>query len=305
MDPREKLKYLREEKNIEKLSKDIVTQQDEKMLGIIPKRFPDVEDIGTATKVIKGLNNPSDAVVEAIKKDKNVQKIIKKQKEGELTSTADKFMDPGWQASREFNFNGTIIKGYDNAINHYYGTGSAKKDKIVHIMIGTPASGKSTKAKTIADHFGSKIIDSDDFKLALTGRKNTSATSAVHEEGKFLVDRALSMAAEKGDNIVYPIIGKNEDKVMSAINKFNQNDYVVKLVYAKSPTNVARMKNIQRGLVTGRLIPDEYFSQDLDNKIQFVYDVVSPKVEGAATIKTGTVRKGAIVKQEKKGIEIY
>ena len=65
------------------------------------------------------------------------------------------------------------------------------------------------------------------------------------------------------------------------------------------------MYNIKRSLVTGRLIPDEYFSQDLDSKINFVYDVVKPKVDGSATIKTGTIRKNAIVEKETTGSGIY
>ena len=301
MAPREKFKYLGEEKQIKKLSEDMVQQQDEKMLGFIPKKHPNVDDIKTATDVVKNMDNASDAVINQIKKDPNVQRIIEGQKKGELESTAHKFKDPQWQSNRKFNFNGTEVIGYDNAVNTYYGKGASKKDKIVHIMIGNPASGKSLKGEVISKHFGSKVIDSDDFKLALTGRKNTSATSAVHEEGKFLADQALHMAMGNGDNLVVPIIGKNQEKVMNYINTFNQNGYSVKLVYAKAPTNKSRMYNIKRGLVTGRLIPDEYFSKDLDNQIQYVYDLVSPEVSGSATIKTGTIRKNAIIETEKKG----
>jgi len=301
MAPREKFKYLGEEKQIKKLSEDIVKQQDEKMLGFIPKKHPNVDDIKTAKDVVKNMDNASDAVINQIKKDPNVQRIIEGQKKGELESTAHKFKDPQWQSNRKFNFNGTEVIGYDNAVNTYYGKGASKKDKIVHIMIGNPASGKSLKGEVISEHFGSKVIDSDDFKLALTGRKNTSATSAVHEEGKFLADQALHMAMGNGDNLVVPIIGSNEKKVMNYINTFNQNGYSVKLVYAKAPTNKSRMYNIKRGLVTGRLIPDEYFSNDLDSKIQHVYDLVSPEVSGSATIKTGTIRKNAIIETEKKG----
>ena len=303
MAPREKVKYLGEEKQIKKLSEDMVQQQDEKMLGFIPKKHPNVDDIKTATDVVKleGQPNIGDASIEILKKDKNIKKVIENQKKGELESTANKFMDPNWQSNRKFDFNGTEVIGYDNAVNTYYGKGASKKDKIVHIMIGSPASGKSVKGESIAEHFGSKIIDSDDFKLALTGKKNTSATSAVHEEGKFLTERVLTMAAENGDNVVYPIIGKNQEKVINVVNKFDQNGYTIKLVYAKVPTNKARLKNFKRGLVTGRLIPDEYFNNDLDNQIQYVYDLVSPAVEGSATIKTGTIRKNAIIETEKKG----
>ena len=298
--PKEKVKYLGEEKQIKQLSEDMVKQED-KLL----KFHPDQDDLNTATKVIKNINNPSDEVIESIKQDKNVKKIIENQKKGELESTALKFKDPEWQANRKFNFDGKEVMGYEKAVNTYYGTGSAQKDKIVHIIIGSPASGKSTKAKTIADHFGSKIIDSDDFKFALTGKKNTSLISAVHEEGKFLTDKTIQLAMSNGDNVVLPIIGKTEDKVMKNVNIFQQNGYTVKVVYAKAPTNTSRMKNLKRGLVTGRLIPDSYFSQDLDSKIQFVYDVVSPKVDSAATIKTGTILQKSIIETEKKGSGVY
>ena len=305
MDRTQKQKYLRDERDIKELSEGMVEQQDKKILGVFPKKYPDQDDIATATKVVKNINNPSDEVIENIKTDKNVKEVIEKQATGEMGSTANKINDPTWQMSRVFNFDGTNIKGYENAVAHYYAQGAAKKDKIIHIMIGAPATGKSVKGKTIADHFGSKVIDSDDFKQAMTGKKNLSATSAVHQEGKYLTEQVLNKAKDAGDNIVYPIIGHNEDKVMSVINNFANDGYKVKVVYAKAPTNTARMKNLKRGLVTGRLIPDAYFSKDLDDKIQYVYDVVSTKASGSATIKTGTITKKAIIKTEKKGVEVY
>lgn len=298
--PKEKVKYLGEQKEIKKLSEGMVEQQNKPL-----KFFPNQDDVNTATAVVKNMDNPSDAVIDQIKKDPNVKEVIDNQKKGELGSTAGKFKDLEFQANRKFNFNGEEVIGFENAINKYYGNGASKKDKIVHIMIGNPASGKSLKGNVIAEHFGSKVIDSDDFKLALTGRKNTSATSAVHDEGKYLADKTLQIAMGNGDNLVVPIIGKSEDKVMNYVNLFNQNGYTVKLVYAKAPTNKSRMYNIKRSLVTGRLIPDEYFSQDLDSKINFVYDVVKPKVDGSATIKTGTIRKNAIVEKETTGSGIY
>lgn len=298
--PKEKVKYLGEQKEIKKLSEGMVEQQNKPL-----KFFPNQDDVNTATAVVKNMDNPSDAVIDQIKKDPNVKEVIDNQKKGELGSTAGKFKDLEFQANRKFNFNGEEVIGFENAINKYYGNGASKKDKIVHIMIGNPASGKSLKGNVIAEHFGSKVIDSDDFKLALTGRKNTSATSAVHDEGKYLADKTLQIAMGNGDNLVVPIIGQSEDKVMNYVNLFNQNGYTVKLVYAKAPTNKSRMYNIKRSLVTGRLIPDEYFSQDLDSKINFVYDVVKPKVDGSATIKTGTIRKNAIVEKETTGSGIY
>ena len=301
----EKQVYLRQEKDIKQLSEGMVKQQDEKMLGFIKKTNPNTDDIATATKVVKNLDNPSDVTVDAVKQDKNVQNIIKQQKSGELDSTVNKFRDPSFQQNREFNFDGVKIKGYENAIANFYGSGAVKKDRIIHVMIGAPATGKSAKGKVIADHFGSKIVDSDIFKEALLGKKNLSATSSVHEEGKYLAEQVLNKAKDAGDNIVYPIVGHNEDKIMKVINGFQKDGYKVKIVYAKAPTNTARMKNLKRGLVTGRLIPDEYFNQDLDSKIQNVYDFVSTAADGSATIKTGTITKNAVIKTEKKGVEVF
>ena len=302
----EKQVYLRQEKDIKEFSEGMVKQQDEKMLGgLIKKTNPNSDDIATATKIVKNSDNPSDATVEAIKQDTNVQNLIKKQKDGELDSTVNKFRDPFFQKNREFNFDGVKIKGYENAIANFYGSGAVKKDRIIHIMIGDPATGKSVKGKVIADHFGSKIIDSDIFKEALLGKKNLSATSSVHEEGKYLAEQVLNKAKDAGDNIVYPIIGKSEEKVMKVINNFAKDGYKVKIVYDKAPTNTARIKNIKSGLITGRLIPDEYFNQDLDSKIQNVYDFVSPAADGSATIKTGTITKNAVIKTEKKGVEVF
>ena len=293
----EKATTLRAEKDIKSLSEGIVKQQDEKMLGFIKKTNPDQDDIKTATDVVKLTNNKyiSEGEVQALMKDKNVKKVLNQQTK--IESTANKFRDPIFQQNREFNFNGQKIVGYDNAVAHYYGTGAANKDRIVHIIIGAPATGKSTKGEAIAEHMGAKVIDSDHFKTAL-GKKAKGSTAAFHEEGKYLAEKTLQTATVNGDNIVYPIIGHNEDKVLQAIKTFQDGNYFVKLVYAKAPTNLARVKNIQRGLVTGRLIPDKYFSQDLDKRINFVYDVSAKEADVSTKIKTGTVRKSAIIEDK-------
>ena len=293
----EKATTLRSEKDIKSLSEGMVKQQDEKMLGFIKKTNPDQDDIKTATDVVKLQNNKyiSEGDVQALMKDKNVKKVLDQQ--GKVKSTAGEFRDPIFQQNRQFDFNGQKIIGYDNAVAHYYGTGAANKDRVVHIMIGAPATGKSTKGAAIAEHMGAKVIDSDHFKTAL-GKKAKGSTSAFHEEGKYLAEKTLQTATANGDNIVYPIIGHNEDKVLQAIKTFQDSNYFVKLVYAKAPTNLARVKNIQRGLVTGRLIPDKYFSKDLDKKINFVYDVAAKEADVATKIKTGTVRKSAIIEDK-------
>ena len=296
---KERAKFLRGEKEIKKTSEAFAERQGQ--------NFPTRDQVKSAKLLENSIQtgNPSDIQIARIKEDPNVQQVIKDQ-QGKLTeSTANKFKDPEFQSNRKFNFDGQEVMGYENAVNTYYKEGAANKDKIIHIFIGSPASGKSAKAEAVAAKFGSLIVDSDIFKAALPEFQGGSGAGALHEESKFLAERVMQMAKENGDNVVYPIIGQNEKKVVEAANSFFQEGYKVKLVYNKMPTNLSKAKNFKRGMITGRLVPEKYFDNDLDSQIKYVYDFVSPEMSGSATIKTGTIRPEAVIATEKKGIDVF
>tara|TARA_R110000823_G_scaffold43020_1_gene112334 strand:- start:3054 stop:4781 length:1728 start_codon:yes stop_codon:yes gene_type:complete len=296
---KERAKFLRGEREVKQTSEAFAERQGQ--------NFPTRDQVKSAKLLEDSIQtgNPSEAQIAKIKEDPNVQQVIKDQ-QGKLTeSTANKFKDPEFQSNRKFNFDGQEVMGYENAVNTYYKEGAANKDKIIHIFIGSPASGKSAKAEAVAAKFGSLIVDSDIFKAALPEFQGGSGAGALHEESKFLAERVIQMAKENGDNVVYPIIGQNEKKVVEAANSFFQEGYKVKLVYNKMPTNLSKAKNFKRGMITGRLVPEKYFDNDLDSQIKYVYDFVSPEMSGSATIKTGTIRKDAVIATEKKGIDVF
>ena len=253
---KERANFLRGEREVKQTSEAFAERQGQ--------NFPTRDQVKSAKLLEDSIQtgNPSEAQIAKIKEDPNVQQVIKDQ-QGKLTeSTANKFKDPEFQSNRKFNFDGQEVMGYENAVNTYYKEGAANKDKIIHIFIGSPASGKSAKAEAVAAKFGSLIVDSDIFKAALPEFQGGSGAGALHEESKFLAERVIQMAKENGDNVVYPIIGQNEKKVVEAANSFFQEGYKVKLVYNKMPTNLSKAKNFKRGMITGRLVPEKYFDND-------------------------------------------
>jgi dephospho-CoA kinase len=99
-------------------------------------------------------------------------------------------------------------------------------DSQAFIIIGLPASGKSSIANQIADHYGAIILDSDYAKRKLPEfENNTAGASIVHEESDFLIfgkkvnkipedfNPLIKLCSENKYNIVIPKIGHNAKSI--------------------------------------------------------------------------------------------
>lgn len=109
--------------------------------------------------------------------------------------------------------------------------GSLPRSKInsdaqAYIIIGLPASGKSTIANDIADAYGAIILDSDYAKRKLPEFENdTAGASLVHDESDFLIfgkkidkipqdfNPLIKLCSDNHYNIVIPKIGHNSKSI--------------------------------------------------------------------------------------------
>ena len=89
-----------------------------------------------------------------------------------------------------------------------YGEGAAKKEGKVWLVLGVPASGKSTFSDPLVEKEGALLIDSDEAKKLLPEFSNGLLASAVHEESAAIADTIFSMAMANNDNMILPLVGK-------------------------------------------------------------------------------------------------
>ncbi len=136
------------------------------------------------------------------------------------------------------------------------------------IIIGLPASGKSTIANKIADHYGAIILDSDFAKRKIPEYvDNPAGASLVHDESDYLVFGAsindkpadfkclFEECIEKNANIVIPKIGHDEKKINDLAIVLTKLDYEVHLVCVSLDRRLATQRAINRFVKTSRYVP--------------------------------------------------
>lgn len=141
-------------------------------------------------------------------------------------------------------------------------------EKKAVIIIGLPASGKSTIANTIADSYGAIILDSDFAKRKIPEYvDNPAGASLVHEESDYLVFGAnisdkpndfkclFEKCIEKNVNIVIPKIGHDHKKINDLAIVLTKLDYEVHLVCVSLDRRLATQRAIGRFIKTNRYVP--------------------------------------------------
>ena len=147
------------------------------------------------------------------------------------------------------------------------------------IILGPPASGKSSLANPIARRYGAAIIDNDEAKKILPEFNNGVGSSAVHEESSDLMEIVFAKALEDNINMVIPKIGHNPESIKRIISKLKNNGYEVNLVGMDVTFLNARNRMFMRFVKTGRYIPHQYIKSVGENPMQ-TYRIL--KEEGVA-----------------------
>jgi predicted ABC-type ATPase len=152
----------------------------------------------------------------------------------------------------------------------------ANVKKTVVLMMGGPASGKTSTVKTLLGvpdgDFASKgfvNVNPDDVKEHLPeyrealnlkiGDKLVSAKNAgsiVHEESADVAGQVQRLAMDKGLNLVIDGTGKNAEKYARLIGQLQSKGYHVQLVMPHLDKNEAIRRAKQRAEHSGRQVPD-------------------------------------------------
>lgn len=171
-----------------------------------------------------------------------------------------------------------VMKEIDGEKQPVY-EGPLKKEHKACIVIGLPASGKSsTIVEPYSAENGAFVLDSDRVKEELPEFKKThgAAASCVHTESQNIHTKMLEHFLKDGDmngtNVVIPIVGGYYDSVKSFIDQLEDSGYDVELKLKEADPVEAGNRNIMRGIKTGRIIPSGRAFNNADPKL--VYDKI-------------------------------
>jgi predicted ABC-type ATPase len=215
-----------------------------------------------------------------------------------LTSNNKNFNTDVWWQNRKFNFGKETVSGLPQAMARLFE--GAKRlawedDKLVApdvpvlknreatIILGPPASGKSTIANRIGRKTQSMIIDADDVKKVLPEYQNGTGANAVHTESKIISNALRAVATDEGWNVIVPIVGHTSKKVTKQIKEFKDKGYKVNLISMDVTPKNAYNRMFQRFIDTGRLIHPNYV-KSIGDKPKIVYNKLKGNADGYGQI---------------------
>ena len=158
-------------------------------------------------------------------------------------------------------------------------TGEIRREKRLDIVIGLPASGKSSAlVEPISEMYHSRIIDSDEAKKLLPEYNDGWGAGIVHKESQLIADRQFKAAVRNGENITYPRVGGDCDELTDIIAAVKKQGYSVYIHYNELDRNKALGRMINRFLETGRYIKPELVTK-YGNGISATYETLKNRSE--------------------------
>jgi len=149
----------------------------------------------------------------------------------------------------------------DDGRHHYVYDGPLSRDFEMELVLGLPASGKSTRvADPDSEAMDAFILDVDMIKERLPEYVEThgAGADAVHFEGMAIFQQAIDAFLTgdmKGVNIVLPIVGGDlEEMLQQFVLPFEAAGYTVKVKFCEAKENEAAARVVMRELSGGQLI---------------------------------------------------
>lgn len=188
----------------------------------------------------------------------------------------------------------------------YVYDGELAADYQMELVLGLPASGKSTRV-TDPDSEEQKafIIDCDVIKELIPEFQEShgGAADAVHFESMNLMNEAIQeflTGSMKGTNVIIPLVeGDFDDLMENYIKPFEEAGYHVSAKFVPCEENASAARNVMRELETGRVInsavafsfgqkPLEVYQKlaPMENAFGVPYGVTILTADGSAVLET-------------------
>ncbi|HMO70080.1 MAG TPA: zeta toxin family protein [Paracoccaceae bacterium] len=142
--------------------------------------------------------------------------------------------------------------------------GEIRKERRATILVGPPASGKSSIANPLARARGAAIVDADEAKKVIPVYGRGEGAAAVHEESGELTSRVLEGILAGGENVLLPKVGGSAASIGRLTTQLKELGYSVELVEVVTTPREAIARMIARGRATGRFIPPDVMAQGID-----------------------------------------
>lgn len=144
--------------------------------------------------------------------------------------------------------------------------GLPKEEKKAFFLTGLPASGKSSIASKVADHYSAVILDSDYAKRKFPEYQDVYSASLLHDESSRVVfsDEESRNAGEwcvleycvtYGYNLVVPKIGHTRESVEKLRDSLIEKGYEVHLTLVSLDRKKATIRALHRFMETKRYVP--------------------------------------------------
>ncbi|MCR4743814.1 MAG: zeta toxin family protein [Lachnospiraceae bacterium] len=182
----------------------------------------------------------------------------------------------------------------------YVYDGDLKKDYELELVLGLPASGKSSRVSDPdSEEMGAFILDCDVIKEMIPEYKEShgAGADAVHFESMAIMEDAISAFTTgdmKGTNVILPLVASDFNDLMDTyIKPFEEAGYNVTAKFVPCEVNVSVSRAIARELETGRIINSKVLLS-FGDKPEAVYDKL-------ATMTNAKGNPYAVTEDEEKG----
>ena len=173
--------------------------------------------------------------------------------------------------SQEGSFSGVDKNGKEEY------NGSVKRGKRLDIVIGLPASGKSSSiVNPLSQFYQSVVIDSDIIKTRLPEYNDGWGSMLVHEESSSINSQLLEETMNSGKNVVLPIVGAKIKSVEKYIAIANRLGYEVNVHLNELPNGKAVGRMLKRYFDEGRFI-NPAFALEYGDKPTEVYEQIKQR----------------------------
>ena len=151
-------------------------------------------------------------------------------------------------------------------------SGTISHGKKLIILIGLPASGKSTVANIISAREEARVLDNDEYKKMFKEYRDGCGSSLVHDESQDVEKAILKKAMAAGENIVLPKVGGSPNKMAAVVEQAKAAGYTVSVQYVDLAWNKSLSRMLSRFQQTKRLLPLEAmfwnFYMPVDDRIE-------------------------------------
>ena len=142
------------------------------------------------------------------------------------------------------------------------------------IVLGLPASGKSSISDRLENITGSYIIDADNIKKRIPEyQQDKKNLSVVHSESVNISNTMMSELSSQGANMIIGKVGGYYEDIKDIVDNLSKDGYTCDVILNDVPFDITIERNLERYKQgkTDRIVPLSVI-YDSDGKIQDTYD---------------------------------